>query len=287
MAPPRPADSPFARPPAFPGPITVPKRRSIVQPQERIDAVRDYNQQVLEAMQQVPRMPPYLPSIPLDSGGYGGGGLVGPHHPGPDGSRLLEALSRAQQVIMQGMTAREQSGGYPGMRGISPDLRNAARQGGLPTDAQSLQDYYEPMIRGGAANVIPDVGTEIRATLMNSPEYQRIVHEAARNAGIVRPAPPQPPAQPTAPPATLPVPPYGYNPDMPIGPNNVSPGAPGTGHYYPANPVNQGGAARTIAPQGRIDPAIGPAFNPAIVPEPDRYWFDRLSQPAPRTYPNR
>ena len=205
--------------------------------------MREYRDQLHQSKQPIPPRFPNMPMTPLSGGGFGGGGYVPPGstHPGPGGgSRLLDALLGMQQAMQQAGMGIGQ-GNYPGRQGLKPPLYSAGVQAGIydpnlidPTTGKPMKktkqiaDYYKGNIHSSLSNTMANVGGALRDDMINSPQYQQIVKQAAINSGLI------PPDQPAPGPGQMP-PPAGVNPYLPLGPTNISPGAPGTNTAPPGS----------------------------------------------------
>jgi hypothetical protein len=145
------------------------------------------------------------------------------------------------------------------------DLYKAARsQAGQVLLPEEAKNVVTGNLSQTATNVGSDLLNQLVAYLTSPPNFA--------------PSPHRPDAVPVGGPVPIPAP---YNPNAPIGPGNVSPGAPGTGYNYPSGPqapsVNPGipmfppAYDPAIRPTPGPDPAIGPAWNPAIGAAPPSF----------------
>ena len=223
-------------PPGFPTRPPPSKPRLGGQSAERLKVIRDYRRDFHDAMQPVPPLRPY-PTNPNPGVGYQFPGQR-PAGPGYDNTRLEDALGNFGHGVLQGGALLDALYNYPGPGGIYPPVAGAAGQAGIP-----VTDYApNPGITIG--NALGDFGDEFVRGVFDTPLGQGIFEDAAVASGRIPPPPlsadfvveelpnpypgMNPPYSPQPPPTNTP---GGYNPDFPIGPGNVSPGAPGMPGY--------------------------------------------------------
>ena len=219
----------MAPPNPFPPPLPRRGPRRGRPTSKRIQDVRDYRDRFHDAMQPVPGLPP----VP-----------TGPGVPTTD-PRFLEAMQILMHGFRQGGELIDAAGNYPGMKGLSPDVRDAARRAGIPTS--DIGDVYGGNASTTFENAFGDLGTEFMRGVWDTDLGQGIYEDAAVNSGYIPRPPdltatfeteqlpnPYPGMNPQPPPYYPPTnTPGGYNPDRPIGPGNMSPGAPGMPGYEP------------------------------------------------------
>jgi hypothetical protein len=211
---------PYPFPPSLP---PVPPRLA-GQSSKRLQEVRDYRTDFDRAMQPVPG----LPAVP-----------TGPYDP-PTDPRYWDAYLNLQHGIQQGGHLLDAAGNYPGLGGIYPPVAGAAGT----IDPDEIDRIYGSNPGATIGNALGDFGTEFWRGVGDTDLGQGIFEDAAVASGHIPPPPltatpvavplpnpypgMNPPYSPQPPPTNTP---GGYNPDFPIGPGNVSPGAPGMPGY--------------------------------------------------------
>jgi len=242
--------APPSQVPAIPTYTGPPRQIGMTQTADRTNDIRAHWDLLNQSMQTIPDQ--LVPQSLSPSQGQS--------HPGPPsgGSALLNAIMRRMQALQQGAYAQQQARIQAGPRFVSPLAHAGLRAGiydrnltdpvtgaAIPRGTQ-IANHYRGNVTGSLANTggvydpnLPPgtpgntlMGTAIPAAFQNAvmgnPLLQQISMQAAINSGHIPPPQPWPAPAPAPAPSPGMAPFPGVNPNMPLGPMNVSPGAPGT-----------------------------------------------------------
>ena len=248
-----------------------PKRRvsqRILNPSAYDKAMDAWINQLTNYIQPIPPMAPPTTSWPGGQGNVPPGSMGGGTPPtyGPGGPWNIPPVGSPQGVagaIGNAASGASQFLNIAGTRG--GDLYKAVRP--ITGSFHNPPSTVKQIVGGNLVQTGQNVGADLLNQLVSYYTTPSNYFNSAPGTG-----------SPSLGPSHIPAP---YDPSAPIGPGNVSPGAPGTGYYQPGYGQPQfPGMTPPIAPPAYDpglmappgpDPAIGPALNPAIGAVPPYY----------------